>query len=525
MVREFTAGLLVTTERGPTRLPLPPSLDHHDLVVASAGPLPNPVVAAVARLARSLPVDTQRRLRLVVAAGTDPRPLVDLAGALRLPVVRLPVPQTVPEPPRPAQPLDAGATVPRPTVASEALIAAAPPPVTATGGMYEAPAVPASPANRPPAGAFTVGADGRVRLVAGAAVPTATQGGRPVQEPPHAVAARAGTGGPAPARPVRRPGPPVSGISATVPVMPAAPAATATPGTAPPVESVPILARDAAEVTVQTPRAPAPSTRARSVRVEGAGAGRWCEHTSSADHRRQFRASLGWRYDAAAQYVTRLLSDRPVLRSTDDGVAADLAAVRHVVNSHDDELLRRLSVAAPSSGDLPLVSCLVSGLRRLPTLVGPVIRGGPPDPRSPLTDQIGVELVEPGPLLAIADLSRPLPGGVEILIWSRSARQLQGLADPNAATAVMFLPGTTLRVVGRNTSDEVTQILMTEVPPGWDVLPRPAQDSRITERLSDLAASRVATRSPSARPDLGWSTSWLDRVPGAPFASAPGGTS
>jgi hypothetical protein len=245
-------------------------------------------------------------------------------------------------------------------------------------------------------------------------------------------------------------------------------------------------------------------------------AARWPGHTSSAEDRRQFRASLGWRYDAATQYVTRLLSDRPVLRAgADDGLAADLAAVQFFTNSGDQELLPAVRAAALSAADMPMLSCLVSGLRRLPALVGPVVRGGPADPRELAAYQPGAELAEPGPLLALTDVATPLTGNAEVLIWSSSARQLQGLIDPRAAPAVMFLPATTLRVLGRDGAGELDQILMVEVPASWRDQPDPARDERIRNRLRGIAQARAAARAPGQTPpELGWTGQWLAPMPG-----------
>jgi len=360
------------------------------------------------------------------------------------------------------------------------------------------------------------------------------------------------------ARPEQRTAPPpVTGVSATVPVMPsvapplppaAVPPGTTTPATAPPGGATPAPVPPAAAPPAVAPPVAGPTPPvvvsastddgpiARPVdrrvvvpRPSGqslirpaelpAAATRWRDHTSSPEDRRQFRASLGWRYDAAAQYVTRLLSDRPVLRvGEDDGLAPDLAAVQFFANSGDHELLATVRSAALSTQDSPLLSCLVSGLRRLPALVGPVIRGGEADPRQLAAYQPGTELIEPGPLLALTDVTAPLRGNAELLIWSSSARQLQGLIDTKASPAVMFLPGTTLRVLGRDGGEEVSQILMMEVPPNRRDHADPARDERIIERLRSVAAAR-AGRPAETAVDLGWSAPWLQPLPGFGAAS------
>jgi hypothetical protein len=412
----------------------------------------------------------------------------------------------------------------------------------------------------PAADGFTIDSDGRIRLTGGAGQTWP----QPDQPPPYQPYQQPETQRPSPpqvqwepaaqqppvaARPVAAP-PPATGISTTVPDMPLGPVRSGSTAAVPPVVALPVehaapppaaapqsavigpsavVTSHATEGRVPTPdHRPAVTTSPRPtgkslIRPSDLQdmAARWRHHASSPEDRRQFRASLGWRYDAATQYVTRLLSDRPVLRATDDeGLAADLAAIQYFTNSGDHELLRNVRAAGLSAPDTPLLSCLVSGLRRLPALVGPVVRGGPADPNDLVAFQPGTEVAEPGPLLALTDVTAPLRGNAEVLIWSTSGRQLQGLTDPKAAAAVMFLPGTTLRVLGRDGGSELAQILMVEVPAGWQGPPDPARDERITNRLRSIAAARTGTPQPAAPPELGWAMPWLAPLPG--LAPPPG---
>lgn len=315
----------------------------------------------------------------------------------------------------------------------------------------------------------------------------------------------------------------------STPVPPTSDRATIVQPTTTPAATVP-PASGSVDARPTPPRSPGRSL-IRPAQLQTVAA-RWRDHSSSAEDRRQFRGSLGWRYDAATQYVTRLLSDRPVLRATEDeGLAADLAAVQYFTNSGDHELLRSIRTAGLTAPDTPLLSCLVSGLRRLPALVGPVVRGGPADPNDLAAYQPGTEVAEPGPLLALTDVMAPLRGNAEVLIWSTTARQLQGLTDPKAAPAVMFLPGTTLRVLGRDGGNELAQILMVEVPAGR-TQPDPAREERITNRLRSIAAARTAASASPQPAELGWAMPWLAPLPGmapttpdarAPQPTSPGG--
>lgn len=518
LVQAIPSGLLVTTSDGPRPSLAGVSLDpdRHDLVVAAPGPLPTPVVAAIARLARSLPETVQARLRVVAMGATDPRPLADLAGALRLPFVQLSqrptadVPAVAATPPPTARTTTTRTTTARtttarttttqttparPTTARHTAARLAMVPVTSAATM---PAPEPAPATMTAFGArvdFAVGADGRIRLRPG------------------------GTGQSRPASPVVQP------ESQPAPPFPP-PATKCTPAGVPGVDRLPVaeplpaIAQasavpampDASDVPAG-PRAPAARPRADRAPV---GPVRWHSHSSSAEDRRQLRASLGWRYDAAAQYVARLLSDRPGLRAPgDEALAADLAAVQFFASSGDDDLLQTVRAAAGEGNDLPLLSCLVSGLRRLPTLVGPVVRGGLAD----LNVRPGTTLVEPGPMLALTDPAVAFGGAPEVLIWSTSARQLQGLIDPASAAAAMFLPGTGFRVIEHDTDREPARLLMVEVAARTD----PVREARIAEQLRTVAAARAATALTSHGPPLGWPAAWLAPVPGR--APAPGSAS
>ncbi|GAB1515274.1 hypothetical protein [Actinophytocola sp. KF-1] len=137
---------------------------------------------------------------------------------------------------------------------------------------------------------------------------------------------------------------------------------------------------------------------------------------STVAQRRAMRAKLGSRYDVATRAVTRLLSERPGLRFGAGDHAALLAELAVVRVFADDPA---------GDYDTDFYVCLADGLRRLPTARAVVVRGIPEG-----TDaRPGAVLRLPAPLVA-APATAPEPvGPAEALIWTTTARRLDGLLD------------------------------------------------------------------------------------------------
>lgn len=218
------------------------------------------------------------------------------------------------------------------------------------------------------------------------------------------------------------------------------------------------------------------------------------DHVSTAEDRLQFRKSLGWRYDAATQSVSRLLAERPGLRggaAIDDAMMTELAAIHVFATSDQAE-----AIEAVRSGDAdqhyPLLSCLAGGLRRLPSVQGLVVRGGPEIMAAAGDYTVGADLLEPAPLMGVADAEVPVPGGVEVLVWSLSGRRIGGLADGIHASDVMFLPATVFRVLAVETEPASPRVLLTEIKPGRQRSQEAQQrhDAKILARLRDVAQNR-----------------------------------
>ena len=481
-----------------------------DLVVTAAYPardnVPVPVLYAIGQLARALPPAVQDRLRILITDQVDPPELVGLAGALRLPIRRLSEGGTSPIDPVHGVAAGAGHAEGRPD--SVGRLHASTVPAVAGRPAGSASAAPATPSVHPsPSTSDDTGGSDEPE-----SEPTDVAAGSVLsQEAPRSGPAAAGP--PPMAAPGEPPAPigspPVAVAPVVVAPVAAAPVAGAQPG--PTVSTTPATG---APVGRSQPPGPPVSPAPVAAPPVGAGPGpvpvtqdraggtdQWWHEGSTAAERQQFRHSIGWRYDSASRYVTRMLSERPNLRAAaagDGGVATELAAV-HVFAAGDHtgqvEPLRSASVARP---DRAFLSCVVGGLRRLPTLTGLVLRGGPDDPAAAEAYQLGSDVVEPGLLLAVADPDADLPGGIEVLIWSSMARRLDGLVDGPACAQVVFLPGTVFRVLDIDRTGTVHRMLLAEVPQTWRDHADADRDRRVLDRLRGSVQARAAQAAAAA---------------------------
>jgi hypothetical protein len=237
---------------------------------------------------------------------------------------------------------------------------------------------------------------------------------------------------------------------------------------------------------------------------------RWlADLVGTPEDRRAFRASLGWRYDAATRSVARLLAEYPGLRSAgevDEALMTELAAVRVFMAQDQAELVESIRLGGREN-DRALAACVAGGLRRLPSLQGVVVRGGPAEADAVDAYRPGQDLVEAAPLIALDDSGAHVPGAVEILIWSATARRLNGFADDQRTPEVAFLPGTAFRVLavdppqtteGPDGTAPVRRVLLTEVPPTRSGPGHEKWAERVLTRLDIVAAARTA--SPPADP-------------------------
>lgn len=172
------------------------------------------------------------------------------------------------------------------------------------------------------------------------------------------------------------------------------------------------------------------------------------------------RRTLKGQYDSAANHVARVLSESPGLRGTSrqsaDDVVSDLVAVRLYLSGGTDriESAVRSAVVGPH---VPLARCVASGLRRLPSYRGATLL------RTTLSEAQWQwygkrRLVTEWAFCSALTTAHPdLTGDVDVLIWSMTARRT-ALLDPTVPDRVLYLPGTSFKVLG--VRDEERRVLL-----------------------------------------------------------------
>jgi hypothetical protein len=171
-------------------------------------------------------------------------------------------------------------------------------------------------------------------------------------------------------------------------------------------------------------------------------------HRSASDERHRHRERLGARRERHMVAVSRVMTERPALRSamaaeSDDAVATDLAALRAYLSGDLPGLDAALRAGNAERAD---VACCVSGLRLLASYRGPAYR------TADLTDDEAA-CYSPGDVLAepaftTANSRRPRPEGNALYaIWSRTARRVAPLAVGDDPGALLFAAGTAFTVL------------------------------------------------------------------------------
>ncbi|MFI6763801.1 hypothetical protein ACIBF5_32230 [Micromonospora sp. NPDC050417] len=205
--------------------------------------------------------------------------------------------------------------------------------------------------------------------------------------------------------------------------------------------------------------------------------------------RTALRQALGGRYDAHARVVARTLAQSPGLRAVagaSGALTAGLVALR-AYHDHERDLVNQvLRGGGPDSevDRLALVArCAAYGLRRLPSVLGPVFRAGPADRRLAVGYRPGDVLVEPAFVdVDLADGTGAGATGVRFAIWSVSARRLDDLDSDGRASAI-FPPVSRFQVlaVDDEAPDQAVRVLLRDLAASH----RGGRDSaeRILERL------------------------------------------
>jgi len=184
-----------------------------------------------------------------------------------------------------------------------------------------------------------------------------------------------------------------------------------------------------------------------------------------AQERQWLHRSLAGEFDAASAAVTRVLAQTPGLRVSRElavNVLTDLVAARLYLSGRGqgiDEAARTGQVGP----HVPFGRCAAEGLRHLPSYRGPArlrVALGEAEwqwygARTVVTEWAFFPALTGDALL---------PGSVDFLVWSVSARRADLLA-PGGPGQVIFLPGTRFRVL-RVRDGQRREVLLRELAPG-----------------------------------------------------------
>ncbi|MEU8718388.1 hypothetical protein [Streptomyces sp. NPDC048663] len=204
-------------------------------------------------------------------------------------------------------------------------------------------------------------------------------------------------------------------------------------------------------MAVPTPMSPISSADgAARIQPEPAAAANVVPSEKGIDRERDWvRRSLGARYDTAAAFVTRLLSESPGLhggpRSSASDALTDLAAARLYLSSATSSIDAAIR-AATTGPHVPLSRCAASGLRRLPSYRGGALLRATLSAADRGWYREGRTFTERSFLSALSAVRRDLDGNTDVLIWSLTARRT-ALVLPEIPDRVVFAPGTSFKVL------------------------------------------------------------------------------
>ncbi|MEV7189619.1 hypothetical protein [Kitasatospora sp. NPDC093102] len=177
------------------------------------------------------------------------------------------------------------------------------------------------------------------------------------------------------------------------------------------------------------------------------------ERVSSAGDRAAVKERLGNHYLRHVSKIDMVATRLPTLRSSAaEDIKPDLVAVllHHTdagvpVNRTE---LARIARSGQAAGLGPYLTCLGSGLRRLPSYHGMVLFGGSPSEQQLDCYVPGARLFEPAPLTGLPLAQVQLGTPVEFAVWSSTGRRTTVFEERrDALPEVVFPPGTCFTVV------------------------------------------------------------------------------
>jgi hypothetical protein len=184
---------------------------------------------------------------------------------------------------------------------------------------------------------------------------------------------------------------------------------------------------------------------------------------STAEQRQLYRESSP-QFHAHAVGVRRVLSQRPGLRAgagdNGEALAVDFAALLDLLTDHPAEPSSpQLSDAAQQAR----LACANSGLRRLPSVRGPVFSPAQLPAGGVAVYVTGAILVEPSLVSATSSPSVTFGSDGEYVIWSETGKRIAALAVQAPPHEVMFTAGTTFRILRVDAAPTAPRVFLREL--------------------------------------------------------------
>ncbi|WP_406442573.1 hypothetical protein OHB00_40565 [Streptomyces sp. NBC_00631] len=297
---------------------------------------------------------------------------------------------------------------------------------------------------------------------------------------------------------------PLAGVPAS-----AAPAATG-PLAGVPASAAPGPTETSSGDTVSattSPSADAPGVRVQPVPAPGARIA--LAPAQDLDRERSWlRRAGGTRYEEAAGFVARVMSQNPGLRGVSKATAKaalnDLTAVRLYLSAGPSEQVDDAVRGAGIGPHVPLARCMAAGLRRLPSYRGvALLRAALSDAELAWYEEAarqGGPVTEWGFCSALTTARPGLPGDTDILLWSLTARRT-ALLQPELPDRVIFLPGTAFKVLRATSGEGRRVVLLRELTE--PELAASSDDPAERGRLDDLASTGLESADEAVRAAAG----------------------
>ncbi|WP_093617072.1 hypothetical protein [Actinoplanes philippinensis] len=235
---------------------------------------------------------------------------------------------------------------------------------------------------------------------------------------------------PAVASPATAPPPPAVASPATAPPPPA----VASPATAPP----PPVVREPAEAGASGYFQQTPGDEVRAYRPD----------LDPAAERAWLRRAFSREFEAVSGGIARILAEHAILQSGPEALE-HAVAVRLYLSVWGDSVDKMLRLAEPGV-HVSFARCVATGLSRLPSHRGVTYAAADltTDEMRQLTRR--ETLTDWGFTNALIERPAGLPGNVEVMLWSTTARRtrlLEPEGDAGLPGRVLFLPGTSFKVL------------------------------------------------------------------------------